>query len=411
MLKKDRNALSTISQVLAKWPGPITLIAIAQLFGTSLWFSINGVMDDLQTAWTLNATELGWLTSAVQLGFISGTLFLSLTNLADRFNASHTFLLSCISGAFFNSIFTWLSAPYPVVWIFRFCVGLSLAGIYPIGMKLIVSWSKDSQGLALSYLVGMLTLGTASPFGLSFLSSGLNWQFVINFSSLLALTAGLFIFLLGEGPHLKIQRTDHIQHGTTVSRVIDAFRNKRFRAASMGYFGHMWELYSFWTIVPLYIAHMQLSQALGVANTALVFFVIAAGAMGCVIGGQLSRVLGNAFIALTSLAISGLSCFLLLLSLIIGIYLPPILVFSILIIWGATVVADSPQFSAISVQTCPKGLIGSALAVQNAIGFFITVISIALTSYAYENIGMFSVTVLLLGPIMGLSGYFISIKK
>lgn len=143
-ITEDRNPLSTISQVLAKWPGPITLIAIAQLFGTSLWFSINGVMDDLQTAWTLNATELGWLTSAVQLGFISGTLFLSLTNLADRFNASHTFLLSCISGAFSNSIFTWLSAPYPVVWIFRFCVGLSLAGIYPIGMKLIVSWSKDS---------------------------------------------------------------------------------------------------------------------------------------------------------------------------------------------------------------------------------------------------------------------------
>jgi len=411
MLKKDRHIPSTVSRVLAKWPGPIILIAIAQLFGTSLWFSINGVMDDLQLIWALNASELGWLTAAVQLGFISGTLFLSLTNLADKFNASHIFIISCILGAFFNSIFTWITAQYPVVWLFRFCVGLCLAGIYPIGMKLIVSWSQQHQGLALSYLVGMLTLGTASPFGLSFLSTGLNWQFVINFSSLLALAGGLFVFLLGEGPYLQPQEVSHVDRTTTISRVVNAFRNKQFRAASFGYFGHMWELYSFWTIVPLYIAHMQLGKALKTANTALVFFVIAAGALGSIVGGQLSRLIGNAPIALSSLAISGLCCFSLLLSLILKIHLSPVLIYSILIIWGATVVADSPQFSAISVQSCPKGLVGSALAVQNAIGFFITVVSIALTSYAYENIGMLSATVLLLGPIVGLSGYFISIKK
>ncbi|TMS56714.1 MFS transporter [Imbroritus primus] len=387
---------------LIGWLGPVWTIALAQLFGTSLWFSANGVAHELMAAWQLSPAALGWLTNAVQLGFIVGTLGISLSGIADRFPASRIFIVSAIAGGASNAAFAFLAAGLPVAILCRFLVGVSLAGIYPLGMKLIVSWAPHGTGAALAQLVAMLTLGTALPHLLQAGSGGLPWQAVVGASSVLAIFGALLIGWLGDGPHLpKGGRpgTRDVHAGA----VLAAFRRPAFRASALGYFGHMWELYAFWTVVPLYLLQSGVAAAVPFGGASgLAFLVIAAGALGSLLGGVLSRRQGSVRVAATALALSGLCG----LVFVFGWRsLPPAALLVLMVVWGAAVVADSPHFSAISAQACPPGLVGSALAIQNALGFAITVVSIAIVTSLFERWALDSAWLLLMGPMLGLLGF------
>ena len=399
-MASTNGALSTGSPA---WP--VATIALAQLLGTSLWFSANSATDDLMRAWQASAADIGWLTSAVQSGFILGTLIMALGGLADRYRASRIFVCSAIAGALFNAGFVWLSEGLASAMLFRFLVGLSLAGIYPVGMKLIVSWAPERTGQALAQLVAMLTLGTALPHGLREVGAELPWQAVILASSGLALLGALLILWLGDGPHLPDARQRQASASGAGRRatVLDAFRLPRFRAAALGYFGHMWELYAFWTVVPLLVSHSVLAAEYGVLGVSgMAFGIIAVGALGCLVGGLLSRRLGSARVALGALAGSGL-CALLFALFWEGLPAPALGL--LLLVWGATVIADSPQFSALAAKACPRELVGAALAIQNSIGFAITVVSIAATTALFERVGLNAAWLLVPGPIFGLLGF------
>lgn len=380
--------------------GPVRVIAVAQLLATSLWFSANSAAGDLMRDWGASASDIGLLTGAVQLGFILGTLSFALSGLADRYAASRIFVASAVLGAAFNAAFAFGAHGMPSAAVLRFLVGVCLAGIYPLGMKLIVSWTPERAGAALALLVGMLVLGTALPHGLRALGGAWPWQEVIAASSLLALAGAVLIHGLGDGPHLARRAN---AGGMRAGAVLQAFRVPAYRASALGYFGHMWELYAFWTLVPMLVERSALDRALALGGVpGMAFTIMAAGAAGCFAGGALSRRVGSPAIAGTALAVSGLCC---LVYPWASQWLGPHALYALLVLWGAAVVADSPHFSALSAQACPPQWVGSALAIQNSIGFGISVVSIAAATTLLSRWGVAISWLLVPGPVLGLAGF------
>lgn len=380
---------------------------MAQLFGTSLWFSPNSAADSLVRQWGLSTSQLGQITSATQLGFILGTLLLATFSLADRFAASRIFTISCLLGAVFNAWFALGGMGFESSLVLRFAVGVTLAGIYPLGMKLIISWSTRHTGATLGLLVAMLTLGSALPHGVSALGVGWSWQAVVLTSSVLAIIGALMVYLLGEGPHLPKAKRQAIQWGA----VLKVFLDPKFRASAAGYFGHMWELYAFWILVPFLVADV-LRSVLATPDmqmtSALSFIIMGVmGASGAIVAGHFSQRFGSPKVAVAALFTSGLMC--LLYPLIPDALWPLKLV--ALVIWGLTVVSDSAQFSSTSAKICPPSLVGGALAIQNSIGFFISIFSISLVMAQYETVGSLVTWYLLPGPVFGLILFWRLVKS
>ncbi len=372
---------------------PLFIIVLSQFFGTSLWFTPNGVSSSLLNDAVFTLAEMGYLTSAVQVGFILGTLTIAFSGYADKYRASRIFFVSSLFGAACNFLFIFSDGSFAFAFICRLLTGVALAGIYPIGMKLVVSWYPLKTGHALGWLVGMLTLGTAFPHLVQAIGGQIYWQLPIIVSSFLALIAGLLIYRLGEGEHLPIKTL------TLSGEVFASFKNPAFKSSAMAYFGHCWELYAFWALVPLFLKssliEYQLSDAVG---SLMAFLIIAIGLLGCLFAGWLSHEWGSAKTAFAMLLISGVVC--LLWPLVAETHV--LLILLTLFIWGFTVIADSAQYSALAAQNCSKDYVGSALALMNSIGFLMTAISISLVTYLFPLMENSVSWVMLLGPLVGI---------
>ena len=378
-------------------------IVFAQFAGTSLWFAGNAILKELQLEWQLPKDALATVTSSVQLGFIFGTFTFALLSIADRFKPSWVFLFCALVGSALNVSLIFLPPTYFVLLSARFLTGIFIAGIYPVGMKIASDWFEGKLGKALGYLVGALVLGSAFPHLLNYTGSSLSWKFVLIGTSILAILGGLaMVVFVGEGPHRRKGAKFN------PAKIFEVFKVREFRSAAFGYFGHMWELYTFWAFLPVLLVYYNETHNTNLSASLYTFIIMAIGAFGCVLGGFISVKKGSTKVAFMFLLISGILC--VLSPLIFN--LNEIAFIVILLVWGFAVIGDSAQFSSLTAQTAPKESVGTAITIVVSIGFLLTIPSIQLLGYLATVIDtkwlMFS---LFVGPLFGLINTWKLVKK
>jgi MFS family permease len=387
-----QNPASSNEAAPSRWR-TLVLLAFAELLGMSLWFSGSAVVPALSKQWHLSTGAASWLTLSVQLGFVAGTLLSALFNLPDIISPRHLFTLTAIAAAISNAAFGLLAHDASVGIPLRFLTGMFLAGVYPPAMKILASWFRHGRGLALGVLVGALTLGKATPYLVNGVGSQ-NWRYNVLFVSVLAVAGGLIVLVfVGDGPYaLPAARFDWKQAGKV-------FSSRPMRLANLGYFGHMWELYAMWTWIPFMIrASLSLRKSDPSLAEVASFLVIGCGAAGCVVAGLVADRVGRTIVTSAAMAISGSCC------LFIGFLFGanPILLLVVAAIWGASVVADSAQFSACVTELGDPRYIGTALTMQTCLGFLLTVISIELIPRFVELVGWrYAFVILAPGPLFG----------
>lgn len=372
------------------------LIALVQILGLAVWFSASAVGPTLQHEWGISPAAGVWLTASVQIGFVAGAVTSTCLGLADRFRPQ-LLLGTCAAGAALTTgvLAAFVDSLLPAIGL-RFLTGVFLAGVYPVGMKLMASWSAPAlRGKAFGVLIGALTLGSAAPHLISSMGD-LPWRNVMAAAAALAALGALTAVLaLRPGPFAeKSSARPNPRYALTM------FKEQRPRLANIGYFGHMWELYALWTWLPMYLLAGQAGAQGRMLETGLTVFVAmgVGGVAGAVLGGWAADRWGRPKSAAVALTVSGTCCFFS--PLMFWADCIPMLVF--LLVWGAAVIADSGVFSTSLSENVDSRYIGTALTTQTAIGFLLTVVTIQLVPLFAAIVGwQYAFVLLLPGPIIG----------
>ncbi|MDA1258223.1 MAG: MFS transporter [Chloroflexi bacterium] len=385
------------TDVAAQRRKTLAVVSIATLFGLSVWFSTNAVGPALEAEKGFSTGDLAWLTIAVQLGFVAGTLISAVTNLSDLVNARFVFGASAAIAGLLNLGVIPLDG-FGEVLVVRFATGIFLAGVYPPGMKIISGWFQSGRGIALGVMIGALTIGSGSPHLLrsAFVD---NWEATIAGSSALAgVSAVLVVLLVRDGPY------DVSGAKFNPRYLLRAFAERGSRLTLIGYLGHMWELYAMWAWIGTFLAVVYGTRTvLGTGfelASAVAFAVFVAGAIASYAAGAAAERWGRALTTSVAMLVSGGS------ALFVG-FLPidmEILIAVVVLIWGASVIADSAQFSTAMTELGEPAYRGTLLTFQTGLGFALTAVSIKLVPVVEEASGWgWAFAILAIGPAIGIT--------
>jgi predicted MFS family arabinose efflux permease len=371
----------------------LLLVALAAVLANASWFSATAVVPALEHDWQLTSADAAWLVIVVQIGFVIGSVGAALLNLPDRIESRWLIATSAVAAGAANLgllLASGLAVALPV----RFGVGVALAGVYAPAVRLVATYFERGRGVATGVVVGALTLGSGTPH----LVRGLGdvpWQATIAVTSAMAVLAAVSVWTVRNGP------------AAVTSPPLDAraalralVRHRPLRLATFGYLGHMWELYALWSWVSAFFVAARGVHRPGMTETGTVtFFAIGvAGLLGAVAAGRLADRLGRTATTSGAMLISAACC--LASPLAFGAALPVLVI--VLLIWGASVIADSAQFSAAVTELAEPRYAGSVLALQLALGFTLTIVSIRLVPLAVDAAGWrYALLPLAAGPLLG----------
>jgi MFS family permease len=372
------------------------LLSLAELLALSLWFSASAVLPALSREWTLGDAGRAGLTIAVQAGFIAGTLAAALTNLPDLVPPRALMMWGALAGAAINAGLALGTEHLGPALVLRFLTGVCLAGTYPPAMKIAATWFRQERGLAIGLLVAALTVGSATPHLIRGLTD-LPWRHTLLAASALAAVGALAVTLVTEGPYRFPPARFDLRMATAV------LRERGPRLACLGYFGHMWELYAMWTWLGVFLSASLEARGGGSfaglnASAATFACVGLAGGLGAYAGGALADRWGRTTLTMAAMALSGLC------AVLIGFTFggPPLATLLVALVWGATVVADSAQFSTAVTELAPVAYVGTALTTQTCLGFALTMASIWLVPPVVGLVGWrWTFAMLGVGPAFG----------
>lgn len=372
----------------------VSMITVCQLMALALWFSATAVLPQLRAEFDISTLQSSLFTSSVLLGFVLGTVISAALGLADRIEPRRFWAASAMIAATANILILTVPVDGVVVILLRLITGICMAGIYPVGMKMVATWSRGDTGFLVGLLVGALTMGSAMPHLFS-VAVPLDWRWVIVIASVSAYIASIVILFvhLGGTPG-KSPRFDPKMVGKI-------WANKPLRHACYGYFGHMWELYAMWGWIGLFLYAAYSDRMIdnpGIWSALSTFAIVGVGAFGSLAGGYYADRIGRTTVTITAMVISG-AC-----AMVAGAFgdAPFAILLVICIIWGISVVADSAQFSSCVIELADPHQVGTALTLQNAIGFMIALVSIHLVPIVAESFGWWGAFAMLaIGPVLG----------
>ncbi|MGB7339871.1 MAG: MFS transporter, partial [Phototrophicaceae bacterium] len=384
----------TQPNLIHKWR-TLLLLSLAELLAMVVWFSASAVTPDLTELWQLDAGGQAWLTMSVQVGFVVGAVGSAVFTLADRIPARWFFVGSTFLAALTTALIPIMSDSPTIALALRFLTGVFLAGVYPIGMKIMSTWTIADRGLGIGLLVGALTIGSAAPHLLNALGGLGEWQQVLYLAAGLAALGGIIgILFIYEGPYATKATKFNI------GDIQYILTNKRVMLANLGYLGHMWELYAMWAWLFAFLtASFAIQNIEGAYAGFVTFFAIAVGGIGSVIAGKLADNIGRSTVTSISMAVSGFC------ALIIGQFFGgnPLIVSILAIIWGLFIVADSAQFSASVSEHADNRYLGTALTLQTSMGFLLTLFSIRMIPTLVELFSwQWAFAFLAIGPVIGI---------
>lgn len=371
----------------------IRLILLCQVLTLAVWFASTAALPSIALLEPISDARMAAMTSVLQIGFVVGTLLSASLNLADRFDPRTFFAVSAAIAAATTAALLVVSPVGTEALILRAITGISLAGIYPVGMRMVASWATNDLGKLVGLLVGALTIGSALPHLLT-IGEAWDWKLVYSVSSVAALLAALLVRFVKLGPAFtRARRFDpHVAKAAWLKRPV--------RLANLGYLGHMWELYAMWAWIGMFFRATLDARGVdqpGLAPAAT-FLVIAAGALGALLGGRLADRFGRTAVTIYSMAISG-ACALTVGWLFGG---PPLLILVIAVVWGISIIADSAQFSACVVELSPAESVGTMLTIQICMGFALTLVTIQSMGFVVSHLGWgIGFSMLALGPLFG----------
>ena len=395
----SRSSEATPGDPPGRW-WQLAVVAGGVLLAFAPWFSASAVAPLLAAEWHTTGLDLPWLTVAVQLGFAAAALILAGTGAADVLPARGLFAAGALVAAAANLGFAWLARGPGDAMIWRALTGAGLAAVYPIALKILAGWFRLGRGLAIGVLIGGLTVGSALPHLFRALGAtrGLDWHATVASTSAAAVLGAVLVGLLARPGPFELPAPRF-----SPALAAAALRSASVRLASLGYLGHMWELYAMWTWLPLFIAaSFAATSTSDPARASVVSFaVVAIGGIGCIVAGALADRLGRTTLTIAAMAGSGGS------ALVAGVLFgaDPFIVSLVALAWGLTVVADSAQFSAAVSELAPSGTAGSALSIQLASGFVltgVTILGIGIFDPSSAGTWRLAFWILALGPAVGI---------
>ncbi|GGR64416.1 MFS transporter [Deinococcus seoulensis] len=368
------------------------LLAASVVLSMSPWFSAAAVIGQLRAEWAVSDRASAWLTLAVQLGFVLGAVLSAALNLPDRVSPRRLIAAGSLAAAAANAALLLAHGPLEGT-LLRALTGAALALVYPVTLKLMSAHFARGRGLALGVMVGALTLGGALPHLVNGLG-GADWRAVIGVTSVLAALGGLLALSVPPAPGGPV-RAPPFQPG----RAWQAVTRGGVGLSTLGYLGHMWELYAMWTWFAVYYAAQTGPGSPGRAALATAL-VVGVGALGCVLGGVLGDRWGRTRLTTLAMLLSGGAA--LLLAALTFLHAPPGLLLAVGVFWGFWIIADSAQFSTVVSEIADPQFVGTALTAQLALGFTLTAVTIALVPVLVGAAGWpAALAVLAAGPLLG----------